>query len=91
LPLGIFSLDPEPELVARNWKAALPELRVYTAEMWFSQFKDFYLLYTSDSREGLTSWLLFRAKTRVIAHQGPTWLFEITMPDQAPANNASSN
>ena len=91
MPSGIFSLDPEPELVARNWKAALPELRVYSAETWFSQFKNFYLLYTSDSREGLTSWLLFRAKTRVIAHQGPTWLFEITMPDQAPANNASSN
>lgn len=91
MPSGFFSPDPEPELVARNWKAALPELRVYTAEMWFNQFKNFYLLYTSDPRESLTSWLLFRAKIRVIAHQGQTWLFEITMRDQAPVNDASSN
>jgi dolichyl-phosphate-mannose-protein mannosyltransferase len=92
VPSGVFSPDPEPELVARSWKAVRPELRVYTAEAWFSQFKNFYLLYTSDSREGLTSWLLFRAKIRVVAHQGPTWLFEMTMPDQAPAaNSASSN
>lgn len=91
MPAGLFSPDPEPELVARNWKAVLPELRVYTADAWFHQFKNFYLLYTSDSREALTSWVLFRSKTRVVAHQGSTWLFEITMPDQAPANNASSN
>ena len=91
VPSGISSPDPDPELVARNWKAALPELRVYTAETWFNQFKNFYLLYTSDSREGLTSWLLFRGKLRVIAHQGPTWLFEVTMPDQASANDTSTN
>jgi dolichyl-phosphate-mannose-protein mannosyltransferase len=84
MPAGLFSPDPEPELVARNWKAAVPELRVYTADEWFNRFKNFYLLYTSDAREGLTSWLLFRAHIRVIAHQGPTWLFEIAMPDQAP-------
>ena len=91
MPSGIPAPDPEPELVARNWKAALPELRVYTAEAWFNQFKNFYLLYTSDGREGLTSWLLFRSNTRVIAHQGQTWLFEITMPDQGPARQASGN
>lgn len=91
MPAGLFSPDPEPELVARNWKAVLPELRVYTADAWFHQFKNFYLLYTSDSRETLTSWVLFRSKTRVVAHQGSTWLFEITMPDQGPTNNASSN
>jgi hypothetical protein len=91
MPAGLSQPDPEPELVARNWKAAVPELRVYTAETWFSQFKNFYLLYTSDPREALTSWVLFRAKTRVVAHQGTTWLFEITMPDQAPANDAPRN
>lgn len=91
MPSGVAAPDPEPELVARNWKAALPELRVYTANAWFSQFKNFYLLYTSDAREGLTSWLLFRTKIRVIAHQGSTWLFEMTMPDQTTANDASSN
>jgi hypothetical protein len=91
MPAGLSQPDPEPELVARNWKAAVPELRVYTAEMWFSQFKNFYLLYTSDPREALTSWVLFRAKTRVVAHQGTTWLFEITMPDPAPANDAARN
>jgi len=91
MPSGFSSPDPEPELIARNWKAALPELRVYTADNWFRQFKNFYVLYTSDPREGLTSWLLFHAKMRVIDHQGPTWLFELTMPDQETANQASSN
>lgn len=90
-PSGLPPPDPDPELVARNWKAARPELPIFTAETWLSQFKNFYLLYTSDPRENLTSWLLFRARIRVVAHQGSTWLFEITMPDQAPANNASSN
>jgi len=85
MPSGILRLDPEPELIARNWKAAVPELRVYTAEAWLSQFKNFYLLYTSDPRESLSSWLLFRAQTRVVAHRGPVWLFEITMPDELTA------
>lgn len=91
MPAGLLRPDPEPELVARNWKAVLPELRTYSAETWFSQFKNFYLLYTSDPRESLSSWIIFHAKTRVVAHQGTTWLFEITMPDQTLAGSAPSN
>jgi hypothetical protein len=90
-PVGVMPPDPEPELVARNWKAARPDLPIFNAESWFSANKNFYLLYTSDTRENLSSWIFFHSQMRLVAHQGTTWLFEVTMPDQSPLTKIASN
>ena len=77
MPGGLSSPDPEPELLARNWKAAIPSLAVYTGDQWFEKTKVFYVLYTSDPREGLTDWLLAHAQTQIIAHAGSIWLLRV--------------
>jgi hypothetical protein len=82
MPIGTTSPDPEPELVLRYWKAAVPSLPVYSASDWFRKWQTFYLLDTFNVREGLTAWLIAHARVRVVAFDGPDLLLVVEMSGQ---------
>lgn len=82
MPPGLSSPDTEPEMIARRWKAAVPAMAVYTWKQWVAaQPKTFYVLYSSDPREGLTEWLLAHQRVEVVSHNGPCWLFEVNLSE----------
>jgi hypothetical protein len=84
MPVGTPSPDPEPELVLRYWKAAVPSLPVYSASTWFRKWQTFYLLDTFNTREGLTAWLIAHGRVRVVAFDGPDLLLMVEMSGQSP-------
>jgi hypothetical protein len=79
VPPGLQSPDPEPELIARNWKAAVPAMSIYTWQQWSQKSKAFYLIDNLDGREGLADWLIAHERVRVAAHLGQYRLLRVDL------------
>ncbi|MFB3779724.1 MAG: hypothetical protein ACE141_19045 [Bryobacteraceae bacterium] len=75
MPGGLQSPDPEPQLVARNWKRLRPDLAVFEAEDFFRRTPEFYVLCTQSPREGMTDWLMRHGGLSVVDRESGVWLF----------------
>jgi hypothetical protein len=76
MPAGFTSPDPEPELIAFQWKQVLKDAPIFRAEDWFAQTPRFYVLCTSGAREGMTNWLIQHAAVTVAVRESSFWLLE---------------
>jgi hypothetical protein len=81
MPPGSSSPDTEPEIIAGRWKAAVPSMQIDSWEGWVGRHKTFYVLSSSDPREGLTDWLSVHEHPVLVAHAGRCWLFKVTLND----------
>jgi hypothetical protein len=75
MPQRVRSPDPEPQLVADNWKRLRPGLAVVPAEVFFPAIARFYVLYTGGQREVLTDALKTHGGLSVAGREGTVWLF----------------
>ena len=83
MPQGYASPDTEPEIIAGRWKAAVPSMPIDTWDGWVRRHRVFYVLSSSDPREGLTGWLSVHEHPVLVAHDGRCWLFKVTLNDES--------
>jgi hypothetical protein len=56
-------------------------MQIDSWEGWVGRHKTFYVLSSSDPREGLTDWLSVHEHPVLVAHAGRCWLFKVTLND----------
>lgn len=78
-PPGFASPDTEPEIIATRWKRAEAAMPVFRWQDWTRMHSTFYVLYSSDPREGMTDWLLTHESAEIVRHSGKCWLLKVTL------------
>lgn len=71
---------PDPERMARAWKAFQPGLPVVEGREWIAQTPRFYVFHTGPDGEAVMRWLAAHAQLTVVKQQSGLWLFEAVVP-----------